>query len=238
MQSSSISTTNEIFLDSLVKKFDLPKAQKYFSSVDSDFEELFAEVLGRIYKSSVYISKDRVKEDERFLRLEKDRKFNATELLDFGYNKVERVWEEGEFSVLGDVIIIWPYSMSNVLRVSLWGNEIEKIEVVKPDNRRTMSTVQSKDILSKESSKVIGSENYSRSKLLYLVDDIDRSKDIVEIGLRRIPGIYNYTDTHTTTNIIKNYKSIGYEVWYLTKNIERFESGSSDRKRIKQGYCI
>ena len=120
MQTSSINTTNEKFLDSLIKHFDLNRAEKYFSGVDSEFEELFAEVLGKIFKSSVYISKNLSdQEKENTYSLENGKAFRSKDLLDLGYRKVERVWEEGEFSLLGDVVVIWSYSMSNILRVSL-----------------------------------------------------------------------------------------------------------------------
>ncbi|MDD3474975.1 MAG: CarD family transcriptional regulator [Candidatus Dojkabacteria bacterium] len=235
MQSASINTTNEIFLDRLVQKFNLPKSIEYISDVDNDFEELFAEILGRIYKFSVYISKDITKKENLF-RLERGDRLDIKKLLDLGYQKVERVWEEGEFSVLGDVVIIWPYSMANILRISLWDNEIEDIEIVKPENRRAISKVNSKEILSKDSSRVVGSEIYSKSKLIYLIDDIERKKDVLDIGLKRIPGIYNYTDTHTTKNIIQNYKNIGYEVWYLTKDIEKFEITDNKLKKYIDKY--
>jgi transcription-repair coupling factor len=237
MQTSSIKTTSERFLDTLVKNFNLNKAQRYFSGVDSEFEELFAEILGKKYKTSVYISKEiSEKEEEDIYRLETGAEFKSKYLLNLGYEKVERVWEEGEYSLLGDVLIIWPYSMSNILRISLWGDEIENIEVVKPENRKTISIVQSKEILPKDSTRIVGSESYTDSKLVYLTDDIDRDSDVYEVGLKRIPGIYNYTDTHTTQNIIQNYKNIGYEVWYLSKDIEKFDITDSKLKKYIDRY--
>ena len=237
MQTSSINTTNEKFLDSLIKHFDLNRTEKYFSGVDSEFEELFAEILGKIFKSSVYISKNLSdQEKENTYSLENGKAFRSKDLLDLGYRKVERVWEEGEFSLLGDVVVIWPYSMSNILRVSLWGEEIENIEVVKPENRKTISVVQSKEILSKDSTKIVGSENYSDSKLVYLTDDIERGRSTYEVGLKKVPGIYNYTDIHTTKNIVQKYKNIGYEVWYLTKNVDKFELTDNQLKKYIDKY--
>ncbi len=236
MQTSSINTINEKFFDRLAKRFNISKDQKYFSGVDTEFQELFAEILGTIYQSSVYISKSIEKQKDKRLKLTKGRVFKSKELLELGYKKVERVWEEGEFSLLGDVLIIWPYSMTNVLRISLWEDEIESIEIVKPENRRKISEVKSKEVLAKDSSEIVGSESFSESKLVYLIEDIENRFETENIGLKRIPGIYNYTDIHTTENILKNYKNLGYEIWYLTRNFERFEQSQSDLEKYIDTY--
>lgn len=223
MQSSSINTTNEKLFDKLATKLNISYDQKYFSQVDPEFKELFAEILGRKCKSSVYLSEDINEQKSKVLRVKKGEIFKSRELLELGYKKVERVWEEGEYSILGDVVIIWPYSMTNILRISLWEDEIEEIEIVKPENRKSVSTVDYKDILSANSNQIVGSENFTKSKLLYLVNDIESDFETERVNLKHIPGIYNYTDIHTTKNILKNYKSLGYNIWYLTRNIERFQ---------------
>lgn len=237
MQSSSISTTSEKFFDRLGQRLNVGKDQRYFSGVDKEFEELFAEILGHKKKTSIYISRNIDEDSTKVLRIQKGNTFKAKDLLDLGYKKVERVWEEGEFSLLGDVLIVWPYSMSNILRVSLWEEEIESVEIVKPENRKSISTVEFKDILPKDSSQIVGSENFAESQLVYLLDDIEGKLNTEDVGLKRIPGIYNYTDIHTTQNILKNYKNLRYEVWYLTKNYERFEkSGSKLGKYIDKYF--
>jgi transcription-repair coupling factor (superfamily II helicase) len=236
MQTSSINTTSEKLFDRLAGRFNISKTEEYFSAIDSEYEELFAEVLGRIYQCSVYLSKNIQEKESKVLRLKKGETFKNKELLDLGYKKVERVWEEGEFSLLGDVLIIWPYSMTNVLRISLWEDEIESIEIVKPENRRSISNVEFKDILAQDSSQIVGSENFSESRLVYLLDDVENKYDTQDIGLKRIPGIYNYTDIHTTENILKNYKNLGYEIWYLTRNYERFERNQSKLEKYIDKY--
>jgi transcription-repair coupling factor len=227
MQTSSINTTSQKFLDRLAGRLNISEDRKYFSGVDTEYEELFAEILGTKFQSSVYISKNIKDQKDKRLKLEKGKDLKSRRLLDLGYKKVERVWEEGEFSLLGDVLIVWPYSMTNVLRISLWEQEIESIEIVKPENRRKISVVSSKVILAKDSSQIVGSESFSKNKLVYLISDIENKFETVNIGLKRIPGIYNYTDIHTTENILKNYSNLGYEIWYLTRNFERFEQSQS-----------
>jgi hypothetical protein len=94
MQNSNINTTSEKLFDRLAGRFDIDKDQNYFSAVDEEFEELFAEVLGRICKCSVYLSRNLEEKEAKVLRLENGETFESRKLLDLGYKKVERVWEE------------------------------------------------------------------------------------------------------------------------------------------------
>jgi len=234
MQSSTKKITKDNLFDQLSKRFDLNEKEKYFSQVDSEFEEIFAEILGRKLNCSIYITKNIKEKDTKLLRLEKGCKFKTDSFTQIGYRKVGRVWEEGEFSVLGDVVIIWPYGMKNILRLSIWGDEIESIEIVEPSKRRKIGELEFKEILDVNSSHIIGNEYLSNSKLIYLTQDL--SGNTYEVGLRRIPAIYSYIDLHTTENILKNFKELGYEIWYLSKNLERFERSQSSLAKYINKY--
>lgn len=58
---------------------------------------------------------------------------------ELGYRRVERVWEPGEYSVFGDVVVIWPDGFLDPVRISLFGTEVESIKVVNSKTRRTVS---------------------------------------------------------------------------------------------------
>ena len=68
--------------------------------------------------------------------LAKGSNIETQDLLNLGYSRVERVWNEGEFSILGDVLILWPFSMKNVLRVSLFDGEVEFVDLVSANDRK------------------------------------------------------------------------------------------------------
>ena len=233
MQSSSVDTINEELFDKLAKRFNISGNQKYFCAVDEDFEEFFVEILAKLYKCSVYLSKSVENKKTEAFRFKEGDILKIKNILDLGYRKVERVWAEGEFSLLGDVLIIWPYSMSNILRVSLYSDEVEGIEVVKPENRKSIVKVKSKDIFSKHSMRAVGGEIFSKNRVVYLVDDIESGVEIENVGLRKIPGIYDCMNIRVIGDILKNYKNLGYEIWYLTSNFEKFE-----RDRNKLGKYI
>ncbi|MCD4756499.1 DEAD/DEAH box helicase [bacterium] len=228
------SATKKNLFYQLTQHFNIDTKQRYFSQVDSEFEAIFAEILGRKLNCSVFISKNIEEQDLKVLRLQKGDKFESSSLSKLGYKKVERVWEDGEFSVLGDVVILWPHSMKNILRLSIWGEEIESIEIVEPSSRRKIEELEFKEILDAKSSKIVGNEHLSNSKLVYLTQDLEL--ETYEVGLKRIPTIYNYTDLHVTENILKNYKSLGYEIWYLSKSLERFEKSQSSLTKYIDKY--
>ena len=77
MESSSINTTSERFFDKLPQRFNFNKEQKYFSGVDQEFEELFAEILGRRNKVSIYISKNIEEDSGKILRIKKGDTFSS-----------------------------------------------------------------------------------------------------------------------------------------------------------------
>jgi hypothetical protein len=87
MQSSSINTTNERLFDRLASRLKISKEQIYFSGVDQEFKELFAEILGRICKCSIYLSEDINEKDLDVLRLQKGRVFEIEKLLQQGIRK-------------------------------------------------------------------------------------------------------------------------------------------------------
>lgn len=252
MERSNDFLTNEDFLGSLANNLEIKIDSKYYTQIEEGLEEIFAEVIGKKLKSSVYVS--RVENDDSKIDsvgLVVGESLKISRLLNLGYSRVERVWEEGEFSVLGDVLMVWPFGMKHLLRVSFMVDEIESIEIVESGNRRKIKNISAKELFSKNFNTVVGNETFSKSKLLYITDNIEPRDGEYKVGLRRIPGIYNYTDLHTTKRIIKNYKNLGYKVWYLSRNFERFqksltgfeeyidkyfEANSSLEKKLDRGF--
>ena len=49
-----------------------------------------------------------------------------------GYARVSSIRENGEFSVKGDVIDIFPTDFKNPVRINIFGDEIEKFEEFNP----------------------------------------------------------------------------------------------------------
>lgn len=69
--------------------------------------------------------------------------YNFTKMFtNLGYTRVSRVWEPGEFSLYGDVSVIWPKGADHPYRISVFGDEIERISKVDTDTRELVSDVE------------------------------------------------------------------------------------------------
>ena len=60
-----------------------------------------------------------------------------------GYNKVEQVFEPGEYAVRGDIIDIFPVGTTEPLRIDLFDDEIERIRTFDAMSQRTSGEIKS-----------------------------------------------------------------------------------------------
>lgn len=63
------------------------------------------------------------------------------DLVKQGLSRVNRVWKPGEFSIYGDVAVIWPIGFVDPVRVSMFGDEIENISIVDAETRRRIEEI-------------------------------------------------------------------------------------------------
>ncbi|KUK67321.1 MAG: Transcription-repair coupling factor, partial [candidate division WS6 bacterium 36_33] len=197
------------------------------SGVDYDYYEFACELLGILLDRVVWLSISKEEEDSakesNAIKLHKGEEFNLESLLELGYERVERVWNEGDVSVLGDVVIIWPFSMNNLVRLSLFGKEVEEISIVGVESRKKIKEVSERTLLSKDSELLVGNEESSKSININLVSNLGEETGRVDLGIRNVPGIESYSTKSTLLEISKNYRNRGYEVWYLTNTLEKYD---------------
>ena len=73
---------------------------------------------------------DQVRRDNMLLRL-----------VDILYERNDTSFERGKFRVRGDSVELWPSYEEFAYRIEMWGDEIEKISVIKPVSGETIKTV-------------------------------------------------------------------------------------------------
>jgi transcription-repair coupling factor (superfamily II helicase) len=76
--------------------------------------------------------------------------FDINDLLNFGFARVGRVSEAGEYSLYGDVMILWPPGWKSPLRISFFGEEVESISIVTTEGFKHVENLQSIKILGQE----------------------------------------------------------------------------------------
>jgi transcription-repair coupling factor (superfamily II helicase) len=181
----------------------------------------------------------------------------ASLLSDLGYRKTERVWEEGEYSLLGDVIIIWERESSNPVRISLWGQKVESIDVIDRITRVSIGPLKSITIGAGKTtdSKVLrsyisnlSSESKNTLDLIFVhtpfnPDEYTSLYSILELGLKSIPGLQVYSDSSQLQSILKLYRSQGYKVVVIASDEEEIPEDVKydrflprDRKTPSRGF--
>ncbi len=200
---------------------------KKVCSVDPEYYELTAELLGALLDKTVWLSVKKNEEvrsnDDKEYLVKKNDLFNINKFLNLGYERVERVWNEGEISILGDVVVIWPFSMGNLVRFSMLGEKIESIDIVEVSTRKKIKSVESRMFLDSSSNLLVGNEDKEDSVNLEIVSNIGEGSEGIELGIRKIPGIENFVSRRGVLEIVKNYKNRGYSVLYLTKNTDKYD---------------
>lgn len=221
--------TENLLIESLVEKYRSKKGDiegvLKITGVDPEFYELASEVLGLLLGKVVWLVLEEGEslEKKNSIVIKEGFSFNINTLLDLGYERVERVWNEGEVSVLGDVVLIWPFSMNSLVRVSLLGNIIEKISIVDIESRKREKDVKERVLLAENSKLLVGNEDSSGSVRVRMVDFFEEQEDVVNLGLRNIPTVEEYTSRRAILEIVKNFKNRDYDIWFLTNSIEKYE---------------
>ncbi|MFU8812088.1 MAG: excinuclease ABC subunit UvrB [Balneolaceae bacterium] len=64
------------------------------------------------------------------------------DLVDLHYRRSDRDFTRGTFRVRGDIVDVYPAYSEEGLRISMWGDEIEKLEIFDIDNGRILQQVE------------------------------------------------------------------------------------------------
>lgn len=70
----------------------------------------------------------------------------AKKLIDLGYERKDRIEEEGDFSLKGDVLDIFAPLGRQSLRVEFFGDEVESIKKLVPSSSQTINTLESAEL--------------------------------------------------------------------------------------------
>lgn len=152
-------------------------------------------------------------------------------LLDYDYARVSRVWEPGEFSLFGDVVIFWPKGNNSPLRVSLLDEEIEEISVLDPATRKAVEKLERFELLNNDDLEsgfevIVGEpmakvrDRIDQDPLKFLVVKGMSSLEAEEIGLpvldfgfRSLPIREIYKNNEDAIlQIVQKYISDGYSL--------------------------
>lgn len=219
------------FLSDFEKKFKVPQlTTQSVVYIPKEYEELVAELIGLKLKRAVCILPLDSEYGPKFRSLKVGDRWDINQYIELGYINVERVWNTGEISVLGDTVILWPFSSKNIFRVILSGNDVESIERLEPGSRKKVESVDFVRIVD-NTHGVVANESSKDMLLLRNAKDAFQ-QDFVDIGIGKLPNLNIYTGKKTSINILNDYKRRGYEIWCISKNILRYEGSVNGIDRV------
>lgn len=164
--------------------------------------------------------------------IEKGRAFSANILEKLGYSRVKRVWNQSEYSILGDVIVFWKKGDTHVTRISLFDNTVDEIALLEEGTRKLIKKVMEYALGNEENIQTRYSSDTDFEKTLsiyYVRNKIEDGVKVnkVDIGMRSYPG----TNISQIEKINRAFKSQNYEI-FLSSDSE--EDVISDVKRISE----
>ena len=226
------------FTNDFLKIFKAPKLDRYSTiTVGHEYQEFVAEILGKELKRNICLTPKR---DilPKFDVVKVGEKLDTKTFQDLAYTNVERVWNSGEYSILGENVLIWPSSGKYLYRITLFGEEIEGIDILEPGSRKKIESVESMRIFSKDEDLIIGNERDPNLLVLECVPNVFLEEDVEDIGMRSLPYFSVASLTKSSINILEDYKKRGYEIWYLSNDLFKYESSSILGKYISKAYEV
>ncbi len=159
------------------------------------------------------------------------------DLVDLGYNSVKRVRNPREFSILGDLLLVWAIGWNNIIRMSFWDNELEEISLVDSLRKSKIRSLDKVSFIEQKGKQETEyevynevSDNISTISFIFIEDlkmitdedwtnffdftnqDIDLG--LLKLNINSIPGIeYLIGKNKEINSIVRDYYQQGAKVY-------------------------
>jgi excinuclease ABC subunit B len=150
------------------------------------------------------------------------------DLVDLHYTRKDDDFARGTFRVRGDVVDIFPAYAENALRITFWGDEIEKMEIFDVDSGNTLREVQEFRIY--PASHYVTSEerlnqaiNQIRDELTWRIEILKDEEKFLEAKRLEQRTLFD----------LEMIQEIGY-----CSGIENYSRYLSNRKPGERPYCL
>ncbi len=156
------------------------------------------------------------------------RDFLIRKLLNYGYEFTDRVENHGEMSFRGSIIDFLPPDEDNIIRIDYFGDEIEVIKQIDPEEYTTKSLLESIEILPvRESFIADKSREVFEQKIKLLSRQRKIDKHIMFTTLENFESELSFPYMEFALNLIHtvspilHYLSIEKSIFFSTNNVEK-----------------
>lgn len=170
--------------------------------------------------------------EKLIINLEQGKKIARNKLLydlvDLHYTRNDREFNRGTFRVRGDMVDLYPAYADHGLRISFWGDEIEKLQIIDPDSGSVTDTVEEFRIY--PASHYVTSEDRLNQAIDQIRDELNH-----RVGTLNDEGKYLEAKRleQRTLFDIEMMQEIGY-----CSGIENYSRYLSNRKPGERPYCL
>lgn len=155
------------------------------------------------------------------------------QLVDMGYENAAQVEQEGEFSVRGGILDVFPLTEESPCRIDLWDDEVDTIRSIDVESQRSVEEREHIDIY--PASEVFMTEDTALAGLRRIrLDMEDAVKGLKEQGLkeeaaRLRQNVENFEETFQAVHGMVNLESF---ILYFEKKVVSFFDYLAERKTL------
>lgn len=103
------------------------------------------------------------------------------EIAHFGLDRVESVEKGGEYSLIGDSLILWGYGYQSPCRIEFWGDSVEAISLIDEVSKRKIANLSSVLLISGSGIVVNPQKKFSGVRVFYGVPNAEFNFDFKEV---------------------------------------------------------
>ncbi|MFZ1705657.1 MAG: transcription-repair coupling factor [Saprospiraceae bacterium] len=133
--------------------------------------------------------------DQKRIQVKKNEKLDVDTiiefLIEFGFDRVEFVYQPGQFSIRGGIIDLFSYGNEWPYRIELFDDEVESIRTFHPTTQLSISTIDSFSIIPNINSQFEESQKISLFDILpeetiICIKDLDSLLDQIQIAFEKV----------------------------------------------------
>ncbi len=199
----------------ILNNIDFPKKiPESISGFSIDLADDINNILSHVYQVNTILIDCSEDTNIENVKITLNERFDVGILDKFSYSRVSRVWNKGEYSVLGDIVTIWPNYMNNPIRLDMFDSIVERIDIVSHDTRVRISSLKTYILYNLLNRKIFvkNLDDSSFSLIKYVYD----GEFVFEV--RKLPAINHLLSTNSLNSTLNSYINQGYKIYVDTKD--------------------
>ena len=153
-------------------------------------------------------------------------------LLDYHFDRVNYVYEPGQFSIRGGIVDVFSYASDTPYRIEFFGNEVESIRTFNAADQLSISSHQFFSIVPNIQGKMIldGMDSffqYLNGDITIWIDSVERAKQTLKNEFEKAQKIYDSLDQEIKKTVPSDLFINGKDLVLNFENLKLVEMGTT-----------